>query len=106
MKRFFHSVTLAAAVFSGAAASAPAIDPFGGLGYRERLLIHFDHLPVPRLEAQVLACDRSSRIRMMGFEEGALCAMAWDALLKRHFGGDVNALLAWWRTESLRTGGD
>jgi hypothetical protein len=26
------------------------------------------------------------------------CAMAWDALLQRHFAGDVEALLAWWRT--------
>jgi len=27
------------------------------------------------------------------------CAMAWGALLKRGFGSDVNALLAWWREQ-------
>jgi hypothetical protein len=39
----------------------------------------------------------------MGFDEGALCAMTWDALLRRRFGGDITALLDWWRAECKRS---
>ena len=33
----------------------------------------------------------------MGFDEAALCSIGFEALKKRKFGGDFNAMLAWWR---------
>jgi hypothetical protein len=37
--------------------------------------------------------------------EAVPCAMAWDALLKRQFGGNVEAFLAWWRAHRDDPGG-
>lgn len=64
---------------------------------REQWLASFDRMAEPALAAAFLRCDREARARMLGFEDGVRCAMAWDALLRRVFAGDVDALIAWWR---------
>lgn len=63
---------------------------------REQWLASFDRMPEPALEALFLRCDREAWARVLNFEDGVRCAMAWDALLKRVFGDDVDALMAWW----------
>lgn len=65
-------------------------------GAREKWLTTFDRMPAPALAAAFLRCDRAARETMLDFEDGARCAMAWDALLARVFVGDVDALIAWW----------
>lgn len=64
---------------------------------REQLLARFEQMPEPVLATAFLRCDREARARVLSLDDGARCAMAWDALLRRAFGGDVDALIAWWR---------
>lgn len=64
---------------------------------REQLLVSFDHLPEPALATAFLQCDREARARLLAMDEGVRCAMAWDALLRRVFANDVDALIAWWK---------
>lgn len=63
---------------------------------REQWLASFDRMPEPALATAFLRCDREARVRMLSFEDGVRCAMACDALLRRVFAGDVDALIAWW----------
>lgn len=64
---------------------------------REQRLASLGRMPEAQLKAMFVRCDRESRHRMLDFDEGLQCAMAWDALLRRGFAGKVDALLAWWR---------
>jgi hypothetical protein len=98
----FLTGVLSAATWCGAAGAEPANIPGIGLGQRDRLITAFEQLPMARLEGVFMACDQASSARLMAMDEGALCAMAWDALLRRRFEGDVEALLAWWRAERSR----
>ena len=97
------AVALATAISLGAAAAERDITARAGLGQREMLVAAFDQWPLPRLEAYFMACDQASSERMMAMDEGARCAMAWDTLLRRRFGGNVAAMLAWWRSERARS---
>jgi hypothetical protein len=64
---------------------------------REQLVARFDHMSEPALATAFLRCDREARTRVLSLDDGARCAMAWDALLRRVFAGDVDALIAWWK---------
>jgi hypothetical protein len=97
-----HRDRLAAIVLAltaPAALHAQTVDAtLGVFAARERLLAHFDGLPEPHLKTVFLRCAEESSQRALGLEEAVPCAMAWDALLRRSFAGDVEALLGWWRT--------
>ncbi len=100
MKIRFHALAvcmLAAAGPFGIATAQEAPRPVALLGAREPLLAVFDAMPEARLKATFLRCDQESSQRVLDLGEAVPCAMAWDTLLKREFGGDVDALLAWWR---------
>jgi hypothetical protein len=56
-------------------------------------------LPVERLKAAYLACDHVSSQRPLMQDEAQLCVEIADALKMRHFDGDFNRLIAWWRAE-------
>jgi hypothetical protein len=58
---------------------------------------HAQPLTEAELKSAVLRCDQDSAQRMLSFVEAMPCFLAWDALLKRSFGGSVDALLAWWQ---------
>lgn len=99
-KAFKRCVTLmAAAVLACPAVSlAQAAEPaLRVLSHREQWVAAFEQLPEARLRAFFLRCDRESREHLLPLDDAVQCAMAWDALLKRGFANDVNALLAWWR---------
>jgi hypothetical protein len=87
-------VLLGVAPSGGAIESAPLL---GAIGVREQLLEAFERMPEARLKVVFLRCARDSSQRMLGLDEAMPCAMAWDALLRRGFGGNVDSLLAWWR---------
>jgi len=91
----FSAYLLAAA--SGMATAQDATPVIVVPGARERLLATFHAMPDAPLRAMFLRCASDSSVRMLGLDEAVPCAMAWDALLRRGFNGDVNALLAWWR---------
>lgn len=100
MKIRLHALAicvLAAAGPFGIATAQDATPSLGLLGARERLPTVFDAMSEARLKAKFLRCDHDSSKRLLDLDEAVPCAMAWDALLKRQFGGDVAALLAWWR---------
>lgn len=86
------------ALWQTATAQAWEVD-LSMLTSRDQLLAAFDHMPRPQLEQLFMRCDAESSRSVLGFGEGVLCAMAWDALLKSGFSGDVQALLAWWRAQ-------
>jgi len=64
---------------------------------RERLFAHFEVVGEVSLKALYLRCARESSQRLLGFDEAARCSIAGEVLKARIFGGDFNALLAWWR---------
>jgi hypothetical protein len=60
-------------------------------------------LSVERLKAGYLACDHVSSQRALMHDEAQLCVEIADALKTRHFDGDFNRLIAWWRAEKERS---
>lgn len=64
---------------------------------REQWMAEFDQMPQAGLRAYFLRCEQESRSHLLDMQAAVQCAMAWDALLRRAHGGNVEALLAWWR---------
>lgn len=64
---------------------------------RDQLRAHAERLPERDLERWFLRCSREASERLMGFDEAALCSIGFEALKQRKFGGDFEAMLAWWR---------
>lgn len=75
-------------------AAMSGIQTFGG---RARTLALFEQLPRHCLQALFLRCSRDAGERLLGLGDAAVCSIGYEALLSREFGGDFNALLAWWR---------
>jgi hypothetical protein len=69
----------------------------GAMGDLVRLQASFEQVAEGDLKALYLRCDRESRQRRLDFDEALRCTVAGEALKARSFGGDFNALLAWWR---------
>lgn len=67
------------------------------LAERARVQAEFAQLSGACLKELYLRCSRESSQDLLGFGEAALCSLGHEALLKSEFGGDFNALLAWWR---------
>jgi hypothetical protein len=58
---------------------------------------HASSASVVQLKRQYLICDDAATQRMLGSGEAAWCSVTSERLLREGFGGDFNALLAWWR---------
>jgi len=87
---------LAAALpFASHAQEAPSMTAV--LAQREEMIAAFEAMPQAPLQRLFLRCARESSERLFDVGEAVPCAMAWDALLKRGFDGNVDGLLAWWR---------
>jgi hypothetical protein len=52
-----------------------------------------------------LDCSRAALGGRLSNGETAACSIGYDVLLKRHFGGDFHALLAWSRSQPQRGDG-
>jgi hypothetical protein len=52
-----------------------------------------------QVKRHYLNCDMVSSRRMLDPSESTHCSSVADRLLKHHFAGDLNALLAWWQGE-------
>ena len=63
----------------------------------QALVARFEHVAEADLKSQYLSCARVSSQRMLGMDEAAVCSIVAEVLKKRSFGGDFDALLAWWR---------
>ncbi len=100
---------LAAAASTGArlaAASAPAqtaLEPVAAPQHEALLVAHVETLSDERLKAFYLRCSDVAIGRQLGSGEIALCSIGYEMLLKRSFGGDFTALLAWSRQHDSAT---
>jgi hypothetical protein len=56
-----------------------------------------ERLPETALKMMYLSCARVSSQRLLSLDEATRCSTAADVLKRRSFGGDFNAMLAWWR---------
>jgi hypothetical protein len=91
------ALTTAMLGFATASQAQERIPILSVFGAREQLLATFERMPEPQLKGLFLLCSRESSQRMLDFGDAMRCSMANDALLKRSFRGDFEALLAWWR---------
>lgn len=69
------------------------------LADRQASLQSFESVPDGCLRAMFLMCADTSRNQLMDLGSAAACSVGYEVLLKRSFGGDFNALLAWWRSQ-------
>lgn len=60
-----------------------------------RLVAQLERLPELDLKSFYLRCSRAASQHALGSGEIALCSLGYEILLKRIFGGDFFALLAW-----------
>jgi hypothetical protein len=78
-----------------AALGDPITDLKGTLGrYRQ--------VPQHCLEAMFMRCAGEANTHLMDLGEAAVCSVGYEALLDRAFGGNFQALLAWWRSQPMR----
>jgi hypothetical protein len=52
-----------------------------------------------------LECSRAAMLGQLGTGETAVCSVSYEVLLRRHFGGDFHALLAWSRSQPQSSDG-
>lgn len=76
---------------SPTAGAAAAADPIRG---------RIERLSMLEAKQFYLDCSRSAMRGRLDGASTALCSIGYDVLLKRHFGGDFHALLAWSRSQA------
>jgi len=64
-------------------------------GLRGRL----EALTASQIQVVYLNCSNEAKKRRLDGGEAMMCSVAYDVLLKRHFGGKFEALLAWSRQQ-------
>jgi hypothetical protein len=104
------AVAVTQAVGSAAPARAPDDPRAAALPTAQQLAAPQPAAPLPsdlsvdRLKAAYLECDRSARTRLIDGATAGLCSTIGEELMRRGFGGDFDALLAWWRSETKPAG--
>lgn len=63
----------------------------------QALLARFENVTEADLKTQYLLCSRVSSQRLLTMGEAVVCSMVGEVLKVRSFGGDFDALIAWWR---------
>lgn len=66
---------------------------------REAALSRYEQLPQYCLKALFMQCAAQANRQVLDFDNAATCSIGYEALLKRGFSGDFQALMAWWRTQ-------
>jgi hypothetical protein len=69
------------------------------LAARADLLRAFERLPQHCLRDIVKACTAAADTMLLDQGSAAACSLGYEALLKQGFGGNFQALMAWWRSE-------
>lgn len=93
---------LASCLFTVGVLTTPGIqarEPGPALDYESRFVAALRELPERDLKAFYLRCSRTAMQGSIGSNDIALCSIGYEILLKRAFGGDFFALLAWWRSQ-------
>lgn len=108
------SIGVLSAPWVHAQAPGHALDIVAG---ESRFVAQLERLPELDLKSFYLRCSRAASQSLLGSGEAALCSLGYEILLKRTFGGDFFALLAWSRLhpddtlelafrDGINTGGD
>ena len=101
-----HCLVFASALLAATAARADSLPggsctlPGAGtdpLADRAGLLAQYERLPPACLQEVVLACTAVTNRALLDFGSAAACSFAYEALLSQRFGGNFQALLAWWK---------
>lgn len=79
-----------------AACSAPAGSGSHPLADRSGTLSRFEQLSPECLKTVVVQCAGVANRVLLDLGSAALCSIGYEALLRRGFGGDFHALVAWW----------
>jgi len=69
------------------------------LADRSDALARYEQLPQYCLKAMFMQCAAQANEQVLDFGSAAACSIGYEALLKRGFSGDFQALMAWWRTQ-------
>jgi hypothetical protein len=102
------AIALAAPV-ARAEANASMADcelPGGGvdpLTNRSELLAEYERLPNACLQAIFQHCNTAASRTLLDFGSAAVCSFGYEAWLKKGFGGNFRALMAWWQTQGDMT---
>ena len=107
--RALRCLMAAALVALAAPAGAePAADPCRPAGLehapltdRAAALAQFERLPQHCLRSMVRRCTAVAGESLLDPGSAAACSFSYEALLKKGFGGDFKAMLAWWRSEQV-----
>lgn len=94
------SLLVAAPPLAVAQDGAAATD--GLFGPREQALAVVAGMTTKRLQDVYLRCADQSTERVLDVGEAVACGMVADTLMRRQFDGDLDAMLAWWRTHRDR----
>lgn len=101
---------VAAASATGSAQSSSGCTMPAGLNHpltdRDGGLAQYAGMPESCLKIMYLYCSAESERVVLGQQAMMVCSLGHEALLKRVFGGDLDALLAWWRTHREPRSGD
>jgi hypothetical protein len=87
-----------AADFDSAECEIPPV-PTHPLMDRDEGLSQYIQMPEHCLKTMYMYCSAASEKAVLGRGPMIACSLGHEALLRRVFGGDFNALLAWWRSQ-------
>ncbi|MCM2253845.1 MAG: hypothetical protein NDJ19_15900 [Ramlibacter sp.] len=90
--------------FAGVAAAQDLAPGIHAIGASERMHAMLSTMPEGQLKQVNLNCARESSQRRLSPEEALPCSIAFGALLKRGFDGDIDRLIAWWRVHRDEAG--
>lgn len=105
---FFSSRRVAGILVAGACAvslpglHAQALAPNStGRNFDGAVMDHLDRLPAADLKRLYLDCESESETGRLGIGGIEACSVVYVELLRRVFGGDFDALLAWSRQQTV-----
>lgn len=80
--------------------------PYDGppLLHRKERISQFEALGEPCLKQLMVECNAAANKQLLDPGSAFSCSIGYEALLKRGFGGDFQAMLAWWRNREGATG--
>ncbi|TFY98369.1 hypothetical protein [Ramlibacter humi] len=71
--------------------------------HRDERIRQYENLGEPCLKRLLVECNAAASRQLLDEGQAFACSIGYEALLKRGFGGDFQAMLAWWRTAPERT---
>jgi hypothetical protein len=69
------------------------------LASRAESLSRYEAMPPQCLKAMFLICTEAARTQLLDLGSAAACSIGYEALLRSSFGGNFQALMAWWHTQ-------